>query len=366
VNNYLIHTILGLLPIKHTIQFLLKRMEIFLADGLIRHFSVLPNEALLTRYLRSALLLPKDTWDAQRRMCSFVQFLEKMITSQHIPRGQLQSARVPFFLSARWHLQDSERWPIFYTLVHTVLMAETEILSTSYMDAYFVFRKRFVSLAKALGLSIWELEHLSTWYEQHHIQKKIRRLEILPVQSYHKRRPDMPKQSLVSRIDVLWLDREQVVAAYEIEHTTDISTGLLRLYDLGALCPPTSHLCVVAPRERLRKIQFELSRPAFNRQDVRDRCGIITEELLLEQETHILRWAGSLSVIEELLHVGCPTSQELCCAVYWDYAWKRICLAGVKWCSGNVLASSPFKPMREESGWYGVCMLERSRSGLVS
>ena len=113
---------------------------------------------------------------------------------------------------------------------------------------------------------------------------------------------DAEFQRILSRIDVLWLDHDQVVAAYEIEHTTDISTGLLRLFDLGALCPPTSHLCVVAPRERLRKIQFELSRPAFNRQDVRNRCGIITEELLLEQETHILRWAGSLSVIEELLH----------------------------------------------------------------
>jgi hypothetical protein len=39
---------------------------------------------------------------------------------------------------------------------------------------------------------------------------------------------------------------------------------------------------------------------------VRNRCGIITEELLLEQEAHILRWAGSLSVIEELLY-DCST-----------------------------------------------------------
>jgi hypothetical protein len=348
----------------------------------------IPDEPLLTRHLRSVLALPKDTRDGQRRMHSFVQFLEEMISGQYVTRGQLQPARVPFFLSAWWHLQDNKRWPIFYTLVYTVLMAEIEVLATSYVDAYFAFRKRFVSLTKALGLFAWELEHFSTWYGQRHIQKEIRRLEILPAQFQHKRRFDMQKQSLsgvpelqrpdilpevsdmlqrserdtsshthlqwlltrlgrkvgyhvwvasndhnkvwnrerlgdlslkslppladtefqriLSRIDVLWLDRDQVVAAYEIEHTTDISTGLLRLYDLGALCPPTSHLCVVAPRERLRKIQFELSRPAFNRQDVRNRCGIITEELLLEQEAHILRWAGSLSVIEDLLH-DCST-----------------------------------------------------------
>jgi hypothetical protein len=348
----------------------------------------IPNETLLTQHLRSALALPKDIRDGQRRMYSFMQFLEKKISRQYVTRGQLQPARVPFFLSAWWHFQDNKRWPIFYTLVYTVLMAETEILSTSYVDAYFAFQKRFVSLMRALGLSTWELEHISTWYGQRHVQKEIRRLEILPAQFHYKRRPDMQKQILsrvpelkqpdillavsdmpqqserdtsshthlqwlltklgrkvgyhvwvanndhnkiwnrerlgdlslkslppladaefqriLSRIDVLWLDRDQVVAAYEIEHTTDISTGLLRLYDLGALCPPTSHLCVVAPRERLRKIQFELSRPAFNRQDVRNRCGIITEELLLEQEAHILRWAGSLSVIEELLY-DCST-----------------------------------------------------------
>lgn len=353
----------------------------------------IPNEALLTRYLRSALVLPKDTWDAQRRMHSFVQFLEKKISQHHIPTGQLQLACVPFFLSAWWHFQGQERWPLFYTLVYTVVMAGMEIPSTSYVDAYFVFRKRFVSLAKALSLSAWELEHVATWYGQHHIQKENRRLEILPAHFHHKRSTDMPKRSLfkeaerkqfdiipemadllqqserdtsshthlqwllarlgrkvgyriwiasndhnkvwnserlgdlslktlppladaefqriLSRIDVLWLDGDQVVAAYEIEHTTDISTGLLRLYDLGVLCPPTSHLCVVAPRERLRKIQFELSRPAFNWQEMRDRCGIISEELLLEQETHILRWAGagSLSVIEELLH-DCSTVER--------------------------------------------------------
>lgn len=268
-------------------------------------------------------------------------------------------------------------------------MAEIEALSTSYVDAYFAFRKRFVSLTRALGLSTWELEHILTWYGQRSVHKEIRGSEILPEQFHYPRRSDMPKQTLLkvparqqadmlpevsdmflqserdtsshthlqwlltklgrkvgyrvwvasndhnkiwnrerlgdlslkslppladaefqrilSRIDVLWLDRDQVVAAYEIEHTTDISTGLLRLYDLGALCPPTSHLCVVVPRERLRKIQFELSRPAFNRQDVRNRCGVITEELLLEQEAHILRWAGSLSVVEELLH-DCSTA----------------------------------------------------------
>jgi type II restriction enzyme len=101
---------------------------------------------------------------------------------------------------------------------------------------------------------------------------------------------------------VLWLYHETIVAAYEIEHTTDIATGLLRLYDLGALCSHADYLCIVAPQDRFRRIRFELSRPAFNGQEMHTKCRLISEEFLLEQEEHMLRWAGNLSVIENLLY----------------------------------------------------------------
>ncbi len=34
------------------------------------------------------------------------------------------------------------------------------------IDEYFAFRTRFVSLAKELGVSLWELEHIATWQSQ--------------------------------------------------------------------------------------------------------------------------------------------------------------------------------------------------------
>jgi hypothetical protein len=114
-------------------------------------------------------------------------------------------------------------------------------------------------------------------------------------------------QKIISRIDVLWLQENEVVAAYEIEQAcTDVSTSLLRLYDLGALFPNREvQLCVVAPRERFEKVQFELSRPTFRDHEISRRCALISEELLLQQEEHILRWASSPAVIEELIcHSG--------------------------------------------------------------
>ncbi len=92
-----------------------------------------------------------------------------------------------------------------------------------------------------------------------------------------------------------------MIAAYEIEHTTSISSGLLRLYDLNALYPTSiMHLCIVIPYPSLKRIQAALARPAFQRLHMQERCLIIQEETLLQQAEHILRWASSPSVITRL------------------------------------------------------------------
>jgi hypothetical protein len=113
-------------------------------------------------------------------------------------------------------------------------------------------------------------------------------------------------QKVVSKIDVLWLMDQWVIAAYEIEQAcTDVSISLLRLYDLKALFPDRQMtLCLVAPQERFEKVQFELSRPAFQMRDIQKHCALISEELLLEQEEHILRWATSPAVIDDLIRHG--------------------------------------------------------------
>ena len=112
---------------------------------------------------------------------------------------------------------------------------------------------------------------------------------------------DTASRRLINLIDVLWLRGDEVVAAYEIEHTTSISSGLLRLYDLDALCPTSiMHLCVVIPNPSLKRFQAVLTRPAFQRLNMQKRCLIILEETLLQQAEHILRWASSPTVITRL------------------------------------------------------------------
>ena len=68
----------------------------------------------------------------------------------------------------------------------------------------------------------------------------------------------------IELIDVLWLKGNTILAAFEIEATTSIYSGLLRMSDLLALQPNLDlALYLVAPDERRAKVQQEIVRPTF-------------------------------------------------------------------------------------------------------
>ena len=71
----------------------------------------------------------------------------------------------------------------------------------------------------------------------------------------------------VRLIDVIWIRPAdgQVVAAFEVEHTTSIYSGILRLQDLafGAVGNGPLGLYLVAPDKREGDVRAQLARPAF-------------------------------------------------------------------------------------------------------
>jgi len=72
----------------------------------------------------------------------------------------------------------------------------------------------------------------------------------------------------VRLIDVVWLEATtlEVAAAFEVEHTTSIYSGIVRLLDLalGSTQANRRHLFLVAPDEREEDVRQQLSRPAFS------------------------------------------------------------------------------------------------------
>ena len=73
----------------------------------------------------------------------------------------------------------------------------------------------------------------------------------------------------VRLIDVVWLERgsAQVAAAFEVEHSTSIYSGIVRMLDLalGTQVGAASTLFLVAPDNRRDEVARQLKRPAFSR-----------------------------------------------------------------------------------------------------
>ena len=74
-----------------------------------------------------------------------------------------------------------------------------------------------------------------------------------------------PGSDAVRLIDVLWLQGNAVAAAFEVEHSTSIYSGIVRLLDLalGGASSLADSLFLVAPDDREAQVRAQLMRPAF-------------------------------------------------------------------------------------------------------
>lgn len=73
---------------------------------------------------------------------------------------------------------------------------------------------------------------------------------------------DVP--TYVKNIDTVWKLGYSIKSAFEVEHSTSIYSGILRLSDLRALTPNSTYpLFIVANRERKNKVFEQLRRPTF-------------------------------------------------------------------------------------------------------
>lgn len=74
-----------------------------------------------------------------------------------------------------------------------------------------------------------------------------------------------PTLQTIEQIDVLWLKGRAIVRAFEVEHTTAVYSGILRMADLLALQPNMDiKLHLVAPEARKAKVMSEIQRPVFS------------------------------------------------------------------------------------------------------
>ncbi len=90
----------------------------------------------------------------------------------------------------------------------------------------------------------------------------------------------------IELIDVLWLRKNSIAAAFEVECTTAVYSGLLRMSDLLALQPDLDiKLYLVAPDDRRGRVEQEITRPTFALRDkpLPEVCGFLSFTNLMEK-----------------------------------------------------------------------------------
>ncbi|MEK5400324.1 hypothetical protein [Paenibacillus sp. FSL K6-2859] len=87
---------------------------------------------------------------------------------------------------------------------------------------------------------------------------------------------DLPKSisDTIVFIDVLWLnERNEIVSGFEVEKSTSIYSGILRLHDLSlSVGNASSKLYLICPDKREKEVRAQLLRPSLQR----NQCGPIS------------------------------------------------------------------------------------------
>ena len=108
----------------------------------------------------------------------------------------------------------------------------------------------------------------------------------------------------IELIDVLWLKGNSIASAFEVECTTSVYSGLLRMSDLLALQPNIDiKLFLVAPDERREKVKQEILRPTFSLREkpLAEICGFIGFGKFTEKLDGIRKLGLASSLKEDFL-----------------------------------------------------------------
>jgi len=88
---------------------------------------------------------------------------------------------------------------------------------------------------------------------------------------------DSNTRKIISNIDVLWIEGNVIHRSFEIEATTSIYSGLLRMSDLVTAQPNINiELHIVAPIKRRNVVRNQILRPTFSH--LRSKCSYISFE----------------------------------------------------------------------------------------
>ena len=135
-------------------------------------------------------------------------------------------------------------------------------------------------IGERMGLKVWLPRRDRSRVITHWTPEEDTLLEHLPL-NY-----DDTTLKTIENIDVIWIKGRSIVRAFEVEHTTSIYSGILRMADLMALQPNLNiRAHIVAPEERKEKVLDEIRRPVFTlleKGPLSESCSFISYDSIRE------------------------------------------------------------------------------------
>lgn len=138
-----------------------------------------------------------------------------------------------------------------------------------------------IQLGNAEGCSVWvpASDRCLSFSGQRFVEITLERLPNFGFSEVSRR--------VIQNVDVLWLNKNVIRKAFEIEATTSLYSGLLRLNDLVLSQPNSSiELFIAAAHSRRQQVRTQLLRPSF--EELSTICRFISFEHI-DQEMQVIR-----------------------------------------------------------------------------
>lgn len=321
----------------------------------------IPDQEEFAHQLKTTLPVPSNVDRGYQQLNDFMDYLNRLVRSGAVQKQNIQPGHVPSFVSAWWHIQNTQQWPIYYISSRQALISEGIYAPRNNQPVhdYFDFRETLLLLADKLNLSLWEMEQLCVWHEKRDVsiappvepiqapktekyvpsgpstdeERTHTYIQWLLAQIGQKfgykiwvasndrkstwngeplgqysidKLPDFPgigpkSKQMIELIDVVWLKGLKITAAFEVESTTSIFSGLLRMSDLAiALDNFIFPLYIAIPDMRIEHVKAQLSRLTFQRLELHERCRFFTFEQLAEAAEPMMFFASDVSAIDKI------------------------------------------------------------------
>lgn len=153
-------------------------------------------------------------------------------------------------------------------------------------------------LGNSLGYKVWiaRNDHKREWKEHRLGDYSIPKLVFNDI-------PHTVKET-IAFIDVLWINEEnEIISAFEVEKSTSIYSGILRLQDLSTtLNNKNCNFYLVAPNKREKEIKAQLLRPTFQNRKICSISYILFSELRCDCDA-MCKFGRDVSVLDNISNV---------------------------------------------------------------